>query len=164
MEIRNVRLAVLILVLLFFAFAVFGCSEPAPADKGVRVMIAASQGATVTSPAVLDLAQGEDATFTVEITDGYEFDSVDAGSYDPETGTVTLKNVKKSTLILFRTVALGYDTSITVKFTHFSIFNKFFLNFQSLLFEMTFHSFSISFSKSTSSSCSTSRSSSSLFR
>ncbi len=81
-----------------------------------RVMVTTDEGATVTSENPLEVAHGSDCEFTLELKSTYTVDTVSAGSFDAETGKLTVKNVTEKLNITVTTKDMGYDTTEKVMF------------------------------------------------
>ena len=114
-----------ILVLLCMTFSACNSSSDTigsdvPGDTAsaetVRVMVSASEGITVLPQAVLDVAPGEDAVFTLQFAENYVFTSADAGVYNADSGTLTLADVTKATMITVVAEKLEFDTSVKVDY------------------------------------------------
>ncbi len=97
----------LMIVLLFAVSCVYGGGD----EEGYRVMVSASEGASVIGQNPVNVAAGGTVVFEIKITEGYGFVSVSDGEYDAEKGTLTVKNVQSKMNISFVTEELGYDTS-----------------------------------------------------
>lgn len=116
---RKRHLFSLLALTLLLCFALAGCGKT-PAEKpqrdGIRVMVGASQGVTVIGETITEVAEGEDAVFTVEFAPGYVFKSTDAGTFDTKTNTLTVKKVTRPTLVSLAAEAVDYDTSVVVNY------------------------------------------------
>ena len=66
-----------------------------------RVMVAIKEGFSVTSDNPIDVEEGTDAVFNIEIAPTHAFVSVSEGSYDPVSGKLTVPNVSKKLFIDF---------------------------------------------------------------
>lgn len=109
---KKILIALFATLIIALLCACGGEPTPEPQDETVRVMVVLTDGITVTSTNPLDVKQGESAVFDVTIADGYAFESVSAGTYDAETGKLTVNNVTERTTVTFTLESLGYDTNV----------------------------------------------------
>ena len=95
--------SLLAFLLFFISLTVFvSCSGGGGGDKEkYRVMVSVDGGATVTGENPKDVEEGSSATFDVAINSGYGFVSTSHGTYDPETGKLTVENVTERINISF---------------------------------------------------------------
>lgn len=107
--------AAVALLLLLFA-ALFACGDNTEADKSYKVMVAVTEGITVRGENPKTVADGESVSFEVEIADGYAFDSVSHGSYNEQTGVLTIDGVTERITVKFELTSLGYDTGTEYNF------------------------------------------------
>lgn len=111
---KRKRFFVLCVTLLFFI--VFACSScgGAIADVGVKVVLEESALFTVKDGNTQIVERGEDASFFIEFSDGYEYggDNVN-GKY--ENGVLTVKNVRanKYVVVSVQKRTENYDVTIT---------------------------------------------------
>ncbi|MBQ4043356.1 MAG: hypothetical protein IJD06_05095, partial [Clostridia bacterium] len=116
---KKLHLFALFSLAVLLCFACIGCGHapaPKPEKDTIRVMLGASEGVTVLGQAVTEVAEGEDAVFTVEFAPGYVFKSTDAGTFDTKTNTLTVKKVTRPTLVSLAAEAVDYDTSVVVNY------------------------------------------------
>lgn len=66
-----------------------------------RVMVALKEGFSVTSENPIEVEEGTDAVFNIEIAPTHAFVSVSEGAYDPVSGKLTVPNVTKKLFIDF---------------------------------------------------------------
>ena len=87
------------------------CSGGGGGDKEkYRVMVSVDGGATVTGENPIDVEEGSSATFDISLNSGYGFVSTSHGTYDADTGKLTVENVTERINISFVTEELGYET------------------------------------------------------
>ncbi len=112
-----------VLLSLISAFLLFSCAPgqetpdvpPAPpsAEKTYyKVMVSEDEGFTVESENPQQIESGKDAVFKISIDNSYVFSSVSEGTYNEETGELTIPNVSSKMNISFTVESLGYDTSV----------------------------------------------------
>ncbi len=107
--------SLLAFLLFFISLTVcVSCSGGVGDDKEkYRVMVSVDEGATVTGENPKDVKEGGSATFDISLNDGYGFVSTSHGTYDWETGKLTVENVTERINISFVTEKLEYSTSET---------------------------------------------------
>ena len=112
------RWLALLLLSLALPVVLAACSHPeAPTRPStLRVMLAVSEGCTVTTPAVVEVEPGGTAAFHVEFAGNYAFLAADAGVFDAESGTLTLENVTRPTFVTLTAENVGYDTNTVVTY------------------------------------------------
>ncbi len=102
-------------MLLAAAFALFSCTQENPPEEPVtyRVMVSPGEGVQILGENPRDVAEGEDAVFTVTFADGYVYKSSEGAVYDPALGTLTVENVSSDVNIDLVTEAVGFDVNQT---------------------------------------------------
>ena len=118
---RKLSKLILLLALAVLCGAVCSCIAVVPSDDGDpnthRVMLTVSEGITVTSQNPVEVATGEDATFTVTFENGYVFESIsNNATFDTQSNTVTVKGVTAKTSVSLVAKNVGYDTSVVYRF------------------------------------------------
>ena len=114
---RKLSKLILLLALAVLCGAVCSCIAVVPSDDGDpnthRVMLTVSEGITVTSQNPVEVATGEDATFTVTFENGYVFESIsNNATFDTQSNTVTVKGVTAKTSVSLVAKNVGYDVTI----------------------------------------------------
>ena len=106
---KGIKILILTLSLLL-TFSLFSCGDD-PTPETVRVMVAVGEGFTVTTDNPVDVEKGGTATFTVDISEGYVFESTSAGEFDPLTGVLTIADVNERTNVTFTVKKVDYNTN-----------------------------------------------------
>ena len=131
MKLSKIILLVLLSLCMTLAFcSCFGGEDPTeptggnnpPAveeDTTYTVNVIASDSAAVEFPfgKSVTVKEGESATIRIKVKSGYIFDSVTSGTYDTETGVLTVTGVTNNVRVTFKTTALGYNPDEQVYFT-----------------------------------------------
>lgn len=109
------------LLLMILTLALASCSpSEEPKDDTVRVMVALTDGITVTSENPVDVKRGESCEFDVTLAQGYVFSSVSHGSFDEETGKLKIDSVTERTTVSFTLEYLDYDLSAEYVYSFFA--------------------------------------------
>ena len=107
----------------FFSLALLGvllslvlCACGGDAAKEYNVAVGVSDGVVVKSQNPLTVKHGEDATFEIEIPEGYVFKSAKGATFDQETGILTVTNVISRVYIEFKVEKFSYN--VTQRFAY----------------------------------------------
>lgn len=85
--------------------------------KTYKVMVSYDpDNVTVVGANPIEVKEGENAVFDIQISSTARFVSTSVGTYDSETGKLTVTNVTSPLNIAFVTENLGYDTTKTFKY------------------------------------------------
>ena len=114
---RKILSLIPIVALLLLCAVLFACGGTEEQEsQEYKVMVVLSEGVSVTDENPKTVKSGESVSFRVAISDGYAFESVSHGSYNEETGILTVDNVTERITVKFELVSLGYDTSAEYNF------------------------------------------------
>lgn len=111
----------LILIALISALALFACSGEEEGE-GYRVQLVASKGAEIVGDNPVFVSEGGTAEFTVKLGETVAYRGVTSGGkavgaeYDPESGKLTVSNIRGNTRLQFNCEDVGYDTSAKLEF------------------------------------------------
>ena len=108
-----------LLIILILAFSLFvSCEKKPPDNEGdlVRVMVSADEGAEILGDNPVSVLIGESVSFDIKIKEGYVFSSSTHGTYDSESGKLTVSEVTERLNISFTTKKVEYDTTKTFKY------------------------------------------------
>ncbi len=103
---RTVKALLIVSALVFCVIFLAACKG---AGKEYRVMVSLSEGVSVDGDNPVTVPEGGSASFKMVIEDGYVLVSCDGGSYDYETGMLTVSDVRKNTNVDFIVEEYGYD-------------------------------------------------------
>ena len=84
-----------------------------------NVTVNIDSGAEIIGNSTVEIEKGNSAIFDIAIKSGYGFVSVNHGSYNFETGKLTVSNVTKNINVSFITEELGYDTNETCNYVFY---------------------------------------------
>lgn len=102
----------LLLVCLFSLLALFACAggktPPPSEDEEFTVTFISENSCATVSQNVLRVKKGESAVFEVSLSATAVFQSVSEGSFDYQTGTLTVPNITKDTRVYFKAEEVGY--------------------------------------------------------
>lgn len=91
------------LMLLILCTLLVSCGDDNSDPNAVKhkVRISCELGASVVGESIVYVGDGEDAVFNIKIDEGYAFDHVSGGRYDPTTGRLTVSSVRSDVNIDF---------------------------------------------------------------
>lgn len=105
------KIKILLPIILVFVLSLAllcACDGGVDADEGKhKVKLSCTAGASVNGDNIIHVDDGADAVFDITIADGYVFDRVSAGSFDPESGRLTVPDVSSDLNIDFYVKASG---------------------------------------------------------
>ncbi len=109
------KLAIIFFVI-FSLFALVACSDNGDntEEEKFKVMVTADEGVTVKSENPIYVKSGEDAIFEIEIDSTSVISSLEGGTVDGN--TLTVSNVTRDTVVRITTENLGYDTTAKFKY------------------------------------------------
>jgi len=99
------------------ALCLFACGGGSTGDNSgnsgtqYTVRVLPAEGISIKSASSVTVEAGGSATFKVELSDGYAFDSVSNGIYDTVSGTLTVSNVQEDVRVRFSVVKVNVDSA-----------------------------------------------------
>lgn len=109
-------LFILVFAMLCLASCEISLGNPSDSDNKdttYQVMVVETPGVEITSENPIRVKKGADAEFDITVGNTYLIIDVTGGEYDPATGKITVKNVKKDVRVSINAQDMGYDVTKT---------------------------------------------------
>ena len=110
---KVIKLLTAVFILAILTVFAVSCTADNPIRTGYKVTLLAGTGAEVSTENPLRVEAGGTATFTVKPQKGYMYVGCDKGTYDQDTGLLTVENITANTVINFHTEVYKHNPDET---------------------------------------------------
>lgn len=107
----KIKAVLLIAVIIVLSLLLFACREPEADKHKVALWLSDTTGVTVDGDNPVYVEDGGTAVFKLNFENGYILTSVEGASFDAETSTVRVENVRRDTSVSVMVEKSSIDTS-----------------------------------------------------